>query len=136
MNTRIHKYRYRITAPKGYFKDIDDAGGSKFVYYTLDDLEAGNTILGNINIRVLARDEWTGLHDSKKVDLFEGDIVRFYDPRMAGDVTVYQVIWNTARLLFFRNFFDSREIEVIGKYQSYEIIGSTHTTPELLKGSK
>lgn len=123
MNTRIHKYKVYDTELKKFvsgFEAFDKVCGWE------NDETGSHIILRQERYIVL---QWTGLYDSKKVEAYEGDIVREPDGR------IYVVEWETSEACFVLAINDpiyGRHTRHFKDIKIMEIIGSIHTTPELL----
>ena len=130
MNTRIHKYKVYDTELKKFvsgFEAFDKVCGWE------NDETGSHIILRQEKYIVL---QWTGLLDSKGVEIYEGDIaekeLEIYDNfgqptgefrKVRGVIKIYPRIG--VKILDHGKI---RQLSI-----STEIIGSIHTTPELLK---
>jgi hypothetical protein len=93
-NTREIKFRY--------IWKHDGTGEIRTKEYTLDDIEHGKVEKPDFTIRwnLIARLRFTGLKDSKGVEIFEGDIIK---KNYGSSTPVFSVAWDNLRLMFIQN---------------------------------
>lgn len=117
------KIRYLITAPKGAFRDIDEAGGSKFVYCTITQIEKEMTIISHRVISVLARDLYIGEYDRYGKEIYENDIVK-------------ESWGRNSRILKVEDRGFDLKLSVMESGGTIEVIGNIYENPTLLEGNK
>jgi len=88
--------------------------------------------------------QFTGLQDSKGVDIYEGDVVTFYKGYVDDSWTdceqglPYTIIWDERRLAFVANrknkYLTPDPNDKHSKFPwKWEIVGNIHENPELIK---
>lgn len=102
--------------------------------YTIEEIENDEPIYYNPDKwELVARDLWTGLKDSKGVEIYESDIVRCGESNDAETALI--VFKEQAFLLCYlpKEKYDSDNIyEHMEDYEYFEILGNHHTHPELI----
>ncbi len=77
--------------------------------------------------------QFTGLTDRHGVEIYEGDIVKFWHENTPQETTIYQVIYDAPAFKYYRNKYDIRLAQNSGGvYHRFEIIGNIYENPELL----
>jgi len=121
------KFRYRLRSTLGQevFTKI----------ITLDELETDSEVFleqrwGSDfnNYNIVSRDQFTGLHDKKGKEIYDGDIVSD-----GGDVC--EVKWLPVGMYNICPLTDKKEWQktIIKNFKNLEVIGNIHENPELLK---
>lgn len=126
MNTlRQHKFRYLIQADPNAFKDVNRNNNTQFLYYTIEQIESQNTIMGIHAVTILARDEFIGHQDKNEHEIYENDICLF-------DGVNRRVSWVGSGFWLVAPEVEDVELHHNNASQ-VEIIGTNYTHPHLLQ---
>jgi uncharacterized phage protein (TIGR01671 family) len=108
--------------------------------FTLDEIEAGNqfTVLENEPLlkdyKLIARVQFTGLHDKNWKEIFEGDIVRFWaNPKDYGGYKGHDYIASVEWDEFSVGFILS-DGHGLRDFEFLQVVGNIYQNPELLGG--
>jgi len=108
------------------WQDRDD----KFHILTekIEDIEEYMDIVANRRMgwTLVGRREWTGLHDKNSKEIYEGDIVRWYDHN-------WQIAWDGLGAWAIVGALFSYQFTPIN-HGEMEVIGNIYENPELLEG--
>ena len=75
--------------------------------------------------------EYIGIKDINKIEIFENDIIKFYD-KLNNSIRIGKV--KKVGIHWFINIDDM--LKYFGSISKIEVIGNIHENPELLKGNK
>ena len=115
---------------------------NKFVYFDIRELMMARVDYSSYLINNLEDvDRYTGLHDRKGVEIYEGDIVRIASASISFDSPIIGlVVWKpltTGYVIQAGNpFFPGRKTERKPFGARIEVIGNIYESIEILKGEK
>lgn len=111
---------------------FEDNGAVIFRKGESDALRRGNAIYpGLVSVDPSTVGQFTGLFDRNGKEIFEDDIVKYYDD-IEDEMRKGKVFYHTNTCSFFVDGHESESIP-LNVFWRWEVIGNVHDNPELLK---